>query len=145
MTYDATNIAKGHLNHSDDLKLIQDVLKNEKFLFILLERLFFIWISFYLKTITINSNYNQNTDLIKWTSLKEKIMRLNSNNDAFQKSNVITWWDKYCFYGVQNPSHKVERSNPAKLDELCWNFYTMVLHQTVNWSFQVQYMNNLGF
>lgn len=38
MTYDATNIAKGHLNHSDDLKLIQDVLKNEKFLFILLER-----------------------------------------------------------------------------------------------------------
>lgn len=49
MTYDATNIAKGHLSHSDDLKLIQDVLKNEKFLFILLERKFFIWISFYLK------------------------------------------------------------------------------------------------
>lgn len=49
MTYDATNIAKGHLSHSDDLKLIQDVLKKEKFLFILLERKFFIWISFYLK------------------------------------------------------------------------------------------------
>lgn len=31
MTYDATNIAKGHLSHSDDLKLLQDVLKNEKF------------------------------------------------------------------------------------------------------------------
>lgn len=65
MTYDATNIAKGHLSHSDDLKLIQDVLKKEKFLFILLERKFFIWISFYLKTITINSNYNQNTDFMK--------------------------------------------------------------------------------
>lgn len=38
MTYDATNIAKGHLSHSDGLKFIQDVLKNEKFLFILLER-----------------------------------------------------------------------------------------------------------
>lgn len=38
MTYDATNIAKGHPSHSDDLKSIQDVLKNEKFLFILLER-----------------------------------------------------------------------------------------------------------
>lgn len=31
MTDDATNIAKGHLSHSDDLKLLQDVLKNEKF------------------------------------------------------------------------------------------------------------------
>lgn len=141
MTYDATNIAKGHLSHSDDLKLLQDVLKNEKF------RTLIFYLDFFLfkKTITINSNYNQNTDLIKWTSLKEKIMRLNSNNDALKKSNVISWWDKYCFYGVQNPSHKVERSNPAKLDELCWNFYTMVLHQTVNWSFQIQYMNNLWF